>query len=156
MGLIELSVTLTIAERGLTPMARAWVDLEPDGSLHSELELPLHLQGAGRWMGVMGVAEPTPDCFFYRLGIVAHAGAQWSLKVRDRALGRDILVDTDTLTSSKCWLIGSCALSAAALGDDLTPRTPVGDALRRGVSVHATPPRSGETNVFFLAHRRRR
>jgi hypothetical protein len=148
MGLIELTVTLSGAERSRIQQARAWVDLEPDGSLHSELELPLHAQGPGRWMGVMGVAEPTPECFFYRLGIVAHAGAQWSLKVRDRALGRDILVDTDTLTSSKCWLIGSCALSAAALCDD--------DAVRRGASVHTPTSRRGETNVFFLAHRRRR
>ena len=148
MGLIELTVTLRLAERGLIPQARAWVDLQPDGGLHSELELPLHAQASGRWMGVMGVAEPTPECFFYRLGIVAHAGAQWSLKVRDRDRRRDILVDTDTLTSSKCWLIGSCALSRDALGD--------ADASPRGVSVPAGPPRRGASNVIFLAHRRRR
>jgi hypothetical protein len=147
MGLIELTVTLSLAERGLTPQARAWVDLQPDGSLHSELELPLHPRGSGRWMGVMGVAEPTPECFFYRLGIVAHAGAQWSLKVRDRDRGRDILVDTDTLTSPKCWLIGSCALGSAALGD--------ADASWRGASLHG-PPQPRATNVIFLAHRRRR
>lgn len=147
-------MTLSGAPRGQIQQARAWVDLEPDGSLHSELELPLHPQGPGRWMGVMGVAEPTPECFFYRLGIVAHAGAQWSLKVRDRALGRDILVDTDTLTASKCWLIGSCALSAA-LGDELDGRIQPPDVSRRGASVPA-PLRRGETNVFFLAHHRRR
>lgn len=156
MGLIELSVTLGITEHGLIPQARAWVDLEPEGNLHSELELPLHPQGPARWLGVMGVAEPIPDCFFYRLGIVAHAGAQWSLKVRDRALGRDILVDTDTLTSSKCWLIGSCALRATALEDDIGGQLQQPDASRRGVPAQATPPWRGETNVFFLAHRRRR
>jgi hypothetical protein len=156
MGLVELTVTLSLAERGLIPQARAWVDLQPDGSLHSELELPLHPLGPGRWMAVMGIGEPTPECFFYRLGIVAHVGAQWSLKVRDRDLGRDILADTDTLTSPKCWLIGSCALRSDALGPDPDGRIQPPDASRRGVLVHAPPPRQRATNVVFLAHRRRR
>jgi len=156
MGLIELTVTLSLAERGLTPQVRAWVDLHPDGSLHSELELPLHAQRPGRWTAMMGIAEPTPECFFYRLGIVSHVGAQWSLKVRDRDRRRDILVDTDTLTSPKCWLIGSCALRSDALGADPGGHIQQPGASRRGVLGQAPPPRRAATNVIFLAHRRRR
>jgi hypothetical protein len=157
MGLVELSVTLHVTHERLIPEARAWVDLEPDGDLHSEIELPLHRHGLWRWIGVMGVADPTPECFFYRLGIVGHAGAQWSIKVRDRNLGRDILVDTDTLTSAKCWLIGSCPLSPATMhgerGPTAVPAMPT-DASVLGGWTKASSRRKSETNVVFLAHRR--
>lgn len=126
MGLVELSVIVRSVQKGLVPEARAWVDLDPEGDLRSEIELPLHRQKHWRWVGVMGFAEPSADSFFYRLGIVAHEGAEWALKVRDRVTGRDILVDTDMMTSPKCWLIGSCGLRT------LSQHSPRGAIAERG------------------------
>mgnify|MGYP001053474394 CR=1 FL=1 len=75
MGLVELSIRVCTPQNKLVPQARAWVDLEPDGDLYSEIELPLHRDGEWRWVGVMGFVEARAECFFYRLGIVADPGA---------------------------------------------------------------------------------
>src|SRR5690349_20622633 len=112
MGLVELSVSVRSVQSRIVQQSLTWAWLDPDADSHREFELPLLLHADWRWVGVMGFAETSAENFFYRLGIVAHAGAEWSLNVRDRTTGRDILFDTDMLTSAKCWLIGSCPLRA--------------------------------------------
>ena len=56
--------------------------------------------------------DPSAVQLFYRLGLRAHTGAEWSIRVHDRALGRDLIVDGDALGLDKSWLVGSCSLEA--------------------------------------------
>lgn len=116
--LIDLVLELRLRDRGVIPEVRAWVDLEPSSDLDSETELQLELRRQWMWSGTFLVARSgLASGFFYRLGLRATAGAEWSLRVHDRTLRRDILEDNDALAVPKCWLVGSCALAASTTED---------------------------------------
>lgn len=119
MSLVDFRVRLGATEPGCEPAVRAWVDLEPQLSFESELELPLRRIRGSEWTAALSVSDKSPPCFLYRLGLAAHPGAVWSLTVRHRGLARDILIDGDTLALAKCWLVGVC-------------RIPLAPPLRRG------------------------
>jgi hypothetical protein len=110
MALIELRVSLEITSPSCKPEVRAWIDLEPDIGLDSEVELPLRQLSGPEWVGCFTLAQARPQRFLYRLGLAAEAGVDWSLRVHSRRSRRDILLDGDTLATAKCWLVGSCCV----------------------------------------------
>jgi hypothetical protein len=113
MPLIELHVSLEVAAPQCRPEVRAWIDPNPEAGLEGELELPLRRVNGGAWVGAFAIGATHPQRFLYRLGLAAHAGADWSLCIRQRGLKQDILTDRDTLDIAKCWLVGSCNVPAA-------------------------------------------
>jgi hypothetical protein len=142
--LVELVLELRLPDRRVVPSARAWVDLEPSGNLCSETEVQLELRRHWMWCGTFLVGRGSPSSgFFYRLGLRAATGAEWSLRVHDRTLRRNLLEDSDTLAMSKCWLVGSCPLAASMTENS-----------RR----HSLLPErvAGEAGVVVLAHYRTR
>lgn len=118
---IELVVSLRLTRARVAPEVRAWVDAALGGQLKCEYELALVPRGEGEWSAHFRVREG--GTFLYRIGIRAHAGAEWSLRMIDHGLGRCVLDDGDELAVDKCHLVGSVALPG--------PRMPTrwGDAL---------------------------
>jgi hypothetical protein len=113
MAFVELDLHLRFDSGRSMPEARAWVDLEPDGALTRETELALRRTGANDWRGTFAMADAGPRCFLYRVGLVAHAGAEWWLTLRERDHVRPLLSDHDTLAMAKGWLVGTCELTRA-------------------------------------------
>lgn len=105
---IELLLKLRLRRAGVEPEVRAWVDEALSGQLKCEYELPLAPGAEGGWSARFHVREG--GTFLYRLGIRAHAGAEWSLRIVDHSLGRCLLVDGDELAVDKCHLVGSVEL----------------------------------------------
>jgi hypothetical protein len=114
MALIEVRIALESTLVDVTPEVRAWVDLSPDGGLGSERELPLQRDGAHEWIGAFVVRDSLD--FLYRVGLLAHPGARWSLCLRHRGSNRELLSDCDTLPLAKSWLVGSCRVASAGRG----------------------------------------
>jgi hypothetical protein len=114
MTLIEVRLSFEVDAERCKPQARAFIDLAPEGGFGSELELPLRQLGRTVWVGAFVLGEKHPLEFLYRLGLIAHRGAEFWLSFRHRGLGRDLLTDGDTLPAAKCWLVGSCPLPAPA------------------------------------------
>jgi hypothetical protein len=113
MAFVELDLHLRFDSGRSMPEARAWVDLEPDGTLTRETELALRRISANEWRGAVAIPDAGPRCFLYRLGLVAHAGAEWWLTLRERDQLRPLLSDHDTLAMAKSWLVGTCELARA-------------------------------------------
>jgi hypothetical protein len=109
MPMIELKLSLVLAQAHSAPQARVWLDLEPDQGLNSEVELALWSSGKGQWRGRFTLDEGRHGDFSYRVGLFAHAEAEWSLSFRSCNLGAELLTDGDRLASPKAWLIGSCS-----------------------------------------------
>ena len=114
MALIEVRINLESTLASVTPDVRAWVDLRPEGGLESEIELPLLRSSENEWSGAFMLRDRLD--FLYRIGLMAHAGARWSLSVRRRGASRELLADGDTLPLAKSWLVGSCSLTNASRG----------------------------------------
>jgi hypothetical protein len=88
--------------------ARAWIDAASGRNLGSEFELPLRKVAKERWQGLFIMDDLHPGPFFYRVALLAHPGAEWSLRLHDHGLGADLLLDADLLATSKCCFIGTC------------------------------------------------
>lgn len=133
MAMIELTLSLD-ADTACHSEARAFIDLEPQCGLTSEQEVPLWAAGEHQWRGLFSVDEGQGGDFGYRVGVVAHDDAEWSLSFRDAGSKAELLADCDRLVGSKCWLIGSCSTqlsertafqpSALAAGDTRGRRAP--------------------------------
>ena len=108
---IQLQLSLQLARERTVPEVRAWVDVALAGQLQCEFELRLVRRGL-TWSGEFHVQDSGP--FLYRLAIRAHAGAEWTLRVDDRASGRRLLSDGDELAVDKCHLVGSVVLPEVA------------------------------------------
>jgi hypothetical protein len=111
MAYIDLCLHLDYDRTRVAPEVRAWVDLDPDGHLSRETELALQRGRGSEWRGTFAVAEGGPRCVLYRVALVAHAGAEWSLTMVQRSGRRTILTDHDTLPMAKGWLVGTCELA---------------------------------------------
>jgi hypothetical protein len=107
MALIDLRMSLSV-DTGQSAEVRAWIDLQPDQGLGSEIELPLRRRGRREWVGTFAVGEAQPRYFLYRVALAAHVGASWEMQIRERGSGTLLLTDADTFTLAKCWLVGSC------------------------------------------------
>lgn len=113
MAYIDLCLHLDYDLTRVAPEVRAWVDLDPDGHLARETELALERRHGSDWCGTFAVADNGPRCVLYRVALVAHAGAEWSLTMVQRSRKRAILTDHDTLPMAKGWLVGTCELAQA-------------------------------------------
>jgi hypothetical protein len=108
MTLIDLHFSLETDGRNRdTSEVRAWIDLQPDVGLGSEIVLPLRRRGARDWHGSFGVGRNGLNYFLYRIGIAGHEGAAWELTLRERR-GAVLMHDADVSTMAKYWLVGSC------------------------------------------------
>ena len=86
---------------GIEPQVRMWVDSQQSTDLASEQEVSLTREEEAEWSGEFSAEGP----FLYRVGIVAAPGTRWSLSFR---AGEDeLLFDSDELTMSKEWLLGT-------------------------------------------------
>lgn len=90
------------AAREIEPQVRMWIDSQQDGDLTSEHEVQLRREDDSEWSAAFSADGP----FVYRIGIMAAPGTRWSLAFR---AGEDeLLFDSDELTVSKEWLLGTC------------------------------------------------
>jgi hypothetical protein len=87
---------------GIEPQVRMWVDSQQSTDLASEQEVSLTREEEAEWSGEFSAEGP----FLYRVGIVAAPGTRWSLSFR--AGDDELLFDSDELTMSKEWLLGTC------------------------------------------------
>jgi hypothetical protein len=108
--MIQVTLQLRPNQIGYRPEARFWLDAQSESGLGSEIELPLSQDGNHEWSGTVALDDSTPQ-FLYRMGLLAHEGAIWSLSIRNRTLGYTLLSDSDELGSAKAWLTGVCPLS---------------------------------------------
>jgi hypothetical protein len=110
MAMIEVALSLDLNRADCTPEARVWLDLDPQQGLGSEVEVPLWSKGRSEWRGLFSVDEARCDEFSYRVGLFAHAEAEWSLSFRRCNVDSELLTDSDRLTMPKTWLVGSCSV----------------------------------------------
>jgi hypothetical protein len=108
MPLIDLRLSLDLDPQQPQPEVRAFIDLQPNLGLSSEMELPLRKRGKRDWVGSFALGEGQACYFLYRVALAAHAGASWELVFRERKSGVELLADSDTFEIAKCWLVGSC------------------------------------------------
>lgn len=154
---LELQIELRVRNPRFEPEVRAWVDVEPDGDLSDETELRLTRGDRLVWCGGFELPEVMPAYFLYRLGLKATAGAEWSLRVRDRTWGMDVLTDWDSLDGPKCWLVGSCWVVPAqsiSSGRDAASPSSLGHS-RSGAALDPSEPARAGAQVIMLAHHRR-
>jgi hypothetical protein len=102
----EFVLTLeTGANAGVEPQVRMWIDDQQSGDLTSEQEVELVCDGAAEWVAAFSARGP----FLYRIGIVAAPGSRWALAFRTTGeQPEELLYDSDELTMTKEWLIGTC------------------------------------------------
>src|SRR4051812_19672152 len=103
MAMIEVALSLDLNTADCTPEARVWLDLDPEQGLGSEVEVPLSPKGRNEWRGLFSVDEARCDEFSYRVGLFAHAEAEWSLSFRRCNVDSELLTDSDRLTAPKPW-----------------------------------------------------
>lgn len=108
MTLIDLRFSLDAEpDRSVCTEVRAWIDLQPEVGLGSEIELPLRRLGARDWLGSFALGRAGLPYFLYRIGLAANEGAAWELNIRQRGAGV-LMHDADVSTMAKCWLVGNC------------------------------------------------
>lgn len=110
--IIDVSIELKTGRTTLVPEARFWVDSQSERGLNSEIELPLKRGSGNSWSGTLAIEKKSSQ-LLYRLGLLAHAGAVWSLTIRNRTQRYTLLSDTDELGAGKAWLTGLCPLPRA-------------------------------------------
>lgn len=120
---LAIRVHLALHRARVTPAVRIWLDTSTDTGLQGEHEIQLELVQPWTWVGDVAV-----DCsarpFFYRVGISAAVGVDWSLRIHDRDTRRDLAVDGDRLALPKCWLVGTCVRQQAGTVIELSTRQP--------------------------------
>ena len=102
----EFVLTLeTGAIPGVEPQVRMWIDDQQTCDLASEQEVKLVRGRAAEWVAAFSARGP----FMYRIGIVAAPGSRWALAFRTRGeQPEELLYDSDELTMTKEWLVGTC------------------------------------------------
>ncbi|HTU62479.1 MAG TPA: hypothetical protein VMF89_28660 [Polyangiales bacterium] len=102
----EFVLTLeTGANAGVEPQVRMWIDDQQSSDLASEQEVKLVRDGSAEWVAAFSARGP----FLYRIGIVAAPGSRWALAFRTTGeQPEELLYDSDELTMTKEWLIGTC------------------------------------------------
>lgn len=91
-------------DEGSEPQIRMWIDDQLSADLATEQEIPLVHEGQA-WSGEFSAR----GTFIYRIGIVARPGTRWSIAFRTLGeRGQELLFDSDDLTLSKEWLVGTC------------------------------------------------
>lgn len=108
MAMIEVTLCLDLDAQDDLTEARAFIDLQPDGGLSSEVEVPLWADGQHQWRGVFALDEGRDESFSYRIGVFAQADAEWSLRFRRCGSDKELLSDCDRLAAPKTWLLGHC------------------------------------------------
>jgi len=86
----------------IEPQVRMWIDSQQSSDLASEREVSLIREDEAEWSAEFNAEGP----FMYRIGIVAAPGTRWSLSFR--AADDELLYDSDELTMTKEWLLGTC------------------------------------------------
>jgi len=86
------------------PQVRMWIDDQRTSDLSSEREIALVRETGSVWSAEFDVEGP----FIYRVGIVATPGCRWSLSFRSVSEDEELLFDSDELTMTKEWLVGTC------------------------------------------------
>jgi hypothetical protein len=109
--IIEVAIRLQVDRSGSAPEARFWLDSQCEVGLTTERELPLSRRNNDEWLGTLALDEGATPQFLYRLGVLAHEGAFWSLTIRNRTRGYTLLSDGDELGSCKAWLTGVCPIA---------------------------------------------
>jgi hypothetical protein len=141
--IIEVAIRLQVDGSDSVPEARFWLDTQCEVGLMSEHELPLSRRGKHEWHGTLALDEGATPQFLYRLGILAHEGAFWSLTIRNRTRGYTLLSDGDELGSCKAWLTGVCPIAPV----DTQAEACGGGA---SVSTKGTAPRSRQRTAPYL------
>jgi len=110
----EFVLTLeTGANVSVEPQVRMWIDDQQSSDLASEQEVKLVRDGAAEWVAAFSARGP----FLYRIGIVAAPGSRWALAFRTTGeQAEELLYDSDELTMTKEWLIGTCEGADAQAG----------------------------------------
>lgn len=107
MSLLLIRIGLEL-NAPVVPEVRAWIDLQPDAALASEVELPLHRASPTVWTARLLTSPNASGYFLYRVGLAAHPGATWSITVHDSSEQHELLNDGDVAPLTKCWLVGTC------------------------------------------------
>jgi hypothetical protein len=90
---------------GVEPQVRMWIDDQQVGDLATEQEVELVRDGGAAWSAAFRAEGP----FMYRIGIVAAPGSRWALEFRTAGdESEELLFDSDELTMTKEWLVGTC------------------------------------------------
>jgi hypothetical protein len=90
---------------GIEPQVRMWIDDQQTSDLGSEQEVNLVCSGGEAWSAAFRAQGP----FMYRIGIVAAPGSRWALAFRTTGEApEELLFDSDELTMTKEWLVGTC------------------------------------------------
>jgi hypothetical protein len=93
------------ANADVEPQVRMWIDDQQTDDLSSEREIALRREVSGGWTAAFSAPGP----FMYRIGIVGAPGSRWALAFRTvGAEPQELLYDSDELTMSKEWLVGTC------------------------------------------------
>jgi hypothetical protein len=122
MEWIDVQLTVAPHDPRCVPDVRLWVDLQTNGALDTEMEVPLRVQQE-RWSGSFLQNPALCSSFLYRLGVFAHPGAAFWLSLRARRSGCQLLLDGDVLDATKCVLVGTCSVaSLIAANDQRLPR----------------------------------
>ena len=107
MSLLLIRIGLEL-KTPVVPEVRAWIDLQPDAALASEVELPLNRVSSAVWTARLLTSPNASGYFLYRVGLAAHPGAAWSITVHDSNGQNELLNDGDVAPMTKCWLVGTC------------------------------------------------
>lgn len=136
--IIDVSIEIGVERNAPNPEARFWVDSQSERGLNSEIELPLTRGPGNCWTGTLAIEERSSQ-LLYRLGLLAHTGAVWSLTIRNRTRRCTLLSDTDELGAGKAWLTGLCPLPQAR--SEKRARVAGGPALQPLLDMNQRRPR---------------
>jgi len=128
MTLIAMHLSVTPYRSSRVTDARAWIDAASGRDLGSEFELPLRKVAKEHWQGLFIVDDLQPGPFFYRIALLAHPGAEWSLRLHDHSRGADLLLDADRLGTSKYCFIGTFHMGARPSAHQQPDRGPTAPA----------------------------
>jgi hypothetical protein len=108
-GMYELTIGVEDCSVVENVMVRAWIDCVMPGDLATETELALSKQGDCSWKANFCVPERSRAVFAYRVGLLAEAGASWSLRIRECGqTARTLIDDGDVFAMRKEWRLGTC------------------------------------------------
>ena len=109
MAVIEMFFSLYSNDIDSVSEVRAFIDQQPEAGLGTEMELFLSRRGRRQWHATFVIDASKSAEFFYRIGVVAQPETEWELRIHQRGVPRDLLVDRDQVARPKSWLGGTCS-----------------------------------------------